>query len=118
MSLMSPLLFCLCRPSWWFCAFPYSFLIFVYDEIRKLILRRNPGGEGRMARGVKGWEGKQRASSSFSLGLSDVSLLSLPSLPALPFTLFPSATLCLKIGSPSVAQAALELVSLSFSVLG
>uniref|UniRef100_A0A8D3BTS8 Sodium/potassium-transporting ATPase subunit alpha n=1 Tax=Scophthalmus maximus TaxID=52904 RepID=A0A8D3BTS8_SCOMX len=31
-------------PSWWFCAFPYSFLIFVYDEIRKLILRRNPGG--------------------------------------------------------------------------
>uniref|UniRef100_A0AAY4AD87 Sodium/potassium-transporting ATPase subunit alpha n=1 Tax=Denticeps clupeoides TaxID=299321 RepID=A0AAY4AD87_9TELE len=32
------------RPSWWFCAFPYSFLIFVYDEIRKLLLRRNPGG--------------------------------------------------------------------------
>ncbi|KAK3508555.1 hypothetical protein QTP70_032689, partial [Hemibagrus guttatus] len=31
-------------PSWWFCAFPYGFLIFVYDEIRKLILRRNPGG--------------------------------------------------------------------------
>uniref|UniRef100_A0AAX7T2J4 Sodium/potassium-transporting ATPase subunit alpha n=1 Tax=Astatotilapia calliptera TaxID=8154 RepID=A0AAX7T2J4_ASTCA len=33
------------RPTWWFCAFPYSFLIFVYDEARKLILRRNPGGE-------------------------------------------------------------------------
>ncbi|XP_077447315.1 sodium/potassium-transporting ATPase subunit alpha-3 isoform X1 [Stigmatopora argus] len=32
------------KASWWFCAFPYSFLIFVYDEIRKLILRRNPGG--------------------------------------------------------------------------
>ncbi|XP_066575534.1 sodium/potassium-transporting ATPase subunit alpha-3b isoform X1 [Amia ocellicauda] len=32
------------KPSWWFCAFPYSFLIFIYDEIRKLILRRNPGG--------------------------------------------------------------------------
>uniref|UniRef100_A0A1A8KG67 Sodium/potassium-transporting ATPase subunit alpha n=1 Tax=Nothobranchius kuhntae TaxID=321403 RepID=A0A1A8KG67_NOTKU len=32
------------KPSWWFCAFPYSFLIFVYDEVRKLILRRNPGG--------------------------------------------------------------------------
>merc|ERR1712212_652740 len=32
------------KPSWWFCAFPYSFLIFVYDEIRKLILRRSPGG--------------------------------------------------------------------------
>lgn len=45
--------FPLCRPSWWFCAFPYSFLIFVYDEIRKLILRRNPGGEGRMARGTE-----------------------------------------------------------------
>ncbi|XP_061919871.1 sodium/potassium-transporting ATPase subunit alpha-3 [Entelurus aequoreus] len=32
------------KPSWWFCAFPYSFLIFVYDEIRKLLIRRNPGG--------------------------------------------------------------------------
>lgn len=32
------------RPTWWFCAFPYSFLIFVYDEIRKLLIRRNPGG--------------------------------------------------------------------------
>lgn len=37
--------FLVCRPSWWFCAFPYSFLIFVYDEVRKLILRRNPGGK-------------------------------------------------------------------------
>jgi hypothetical protein len=44
----------LCRPSWWFCAFPYSFLIFVYDEIRKLILRRNPGGEGLGAGGRLG----------------------------------------------------------------
>ncbi|XP_061573127.1 sodium/potassium-transporting ATPase subunit alpha-3b isoform X2 [Cololabis saira] len=32
------------KPTWWFCAVPYSFLIFVYDEIRKLLLRRNPGG--------------------------------------------------------------------------
>ncbi|XP_049603657.1 sodium/potassium-transporting ATPase subunit alpha-2 [Syngnathus scovelli] len=32
------------RIGWWFCAFPYSLLIFVYDEVRKLILRRNPGG--------------------------------------------------------------------------
>uniref|UniRef100_V9KCZ0 Sodium/potassium-transporting ATPase subunit alpha n=1 Tax=Callorhinchus milii TaxID=7868 RepID=V9KCZ0_CALMI len=32
------------KPNWWFCAFPYSFLIFVYDEIRKLIIRRHPGG--------------------------------------------------------------------------
>ncbi|XP_025716499.1 sodium/potassium-transporting ATPase subunit alpha-2 isoform X6 [Callorhinus ursinus] len=30
--------------SWWFCATPYSILIFVYDEIRKLIIRRHPGG--------------------------------------------------------------------------
>ncbi|KAF7692623.1 sodium/potassium-transporting ATPase subunit alpha-2 isoform X1 [Silurus meridionalis] len=29
---------------WWFCALPYSLLIFIYDEIRKLILRRSPGG--------------------------------------------------------------------------
>lgn len=32
------------RASWWFPAFPYSLLIFIYDECRKLILRRNPGG--------------------------------------------------------------------------
>ncbi|KAM9512246.1 sodium/potassium-transporting ATPase subunit alpha-3-like isoform 1-T1 [Salvelinus alpinus] len=32
------------KPSWWFCAVPYSVLIFVYDEIRKLLIRRNPGG--------------------------------------------------------------------------
>uniref|UniRef100_A0A663LNR7 Sodium/potassium-transporting ATPase subunit alpha n=1 Tax=Athene cunicularia TaxID=194338 RepID=A0A663LNR7_ATHCN len=30
-------------PTWWFCAFPYSLLIFLYDEVRKLIIRRNPG---------------------------------------------------------------------------
>uniref|UniRef100_A0AAY5L877 Sodium/potassium-transporting ATPase subunit alpha n=1 Tax=Esox lucius TaxID=8010 RepID=A0AAY5L877_ESOLU len=29
---------------WWFCALPYALLIFVYDEVRKYILRRNPGG--------------------------------------------------------------------------
>ncbi|KAF1663493.1 Sodium/potassium-transporting ATPase subunit alpha-1, partial [Aptenodytes patagonicus] len=32
------------KPTWWFCAFPYSLLIFLYDEVRKLIIRRNPGG--------------------------------------------------------------------------
>uniref|UniRef100_A0A3B5MZ03 Sodium/potassium-transporting ATPase subunit alpha n=1 Tax=Xiphophorus couchianus TaxID=32473 RepID=A0A3B5MZ03_9TELE len=32
------------KPSWWFCAFPYSFLIFLYDEVRRYILRRSPGG--------------------------------------------------------------------------
>ncbi|CAO2638421.1 Sodium/potassium-transporting ATPase subunit alpha-4 [Lemmus lemmus] len=30
--------------NWWFCALPYSVLIFIYDEIRKLIIRRRPGG--------------------------------------------------------------------------
>ncbi|XP_027468591.1 sodium/potassium-transporting ATPase subunit alpha-4 isoform X4 [Zalophus californianus] len=30
--------------SWWFCATPYSILIFIYDEVRKLIIRRHPGG--------------------------------------------------------------------------
>lgn len=35
----------LSRVTWWFCAFPYSLLIFAYDEVRKLILRRYPGGE-------------------------------------------------------------------------
>lgn len=32
------------RLSWWFPAFPYSLTIFIYDECRKFILRRNPGG--------------------------------------------------------------------------
>ncbi|TKC49856.1 hypothetical protein EI555_011817, partial [Monodon monoceros] len=31
------------KPTWWFCAFPYSLLIFVYDEVRKLVIRRRPG---------------------------------------------------------------------------
>jgi sodium/potassium-transporting ATPase subunit alpha len=30
--------------NWWLPAIPFSFLIFVYDECRKFILRRNPGG--------------------------------------------------------------------------
>uniref|UniRef100_A0A8C0HUX8 Sodium/potassium-transporting ATPase subunit alpha n=1 Tax=Balaenoptera musculus TaxID=9771 RepID=A0A8C0HUX8_BALMU len=30
--------------TWWLCATPYSILILVYDEIRKLIIRRHPGG--------------------------------------------------------------------------
>uniref|UniRef100_A0A3Q1J337 Sodium/potassium-transporting ATPase subunit alpha n=1 Tax=Anabas testudineus TaxID=64144 RepID=A0A3Q1J337_ANATE len=33
------------KPLWWFCAFPYSLLIFLYDEVRKYILRRSPGGK-------------------------------------------------------------------------
>merc|ERR1712003_162862 len=36
---MSPLKF-----NWWLPAIPFSILIFIYDEIRKFILRRNPGG--------------------------------------------------------------------------
>jgi len=30
--------------NWWFPAFPFSLLIFVFDEIRKLLLRQYPGG--------------------------------------------------------------------------
>jgi len=30
--------------NWWFPAFPFSLLIFVFDEIRKYLLRQNPGG--------------------------------------------------------------------------
>jgi len=30
--------------NWWFTALPYSILIFIYDETRKLILRKSPGG--------------------------------------------------------------------------
>ena len=30
--------------NWWFPAIPFSVLIFCYDELRKFLLRRNPGG--------------------------------------------------------------------------
>lgn len=30
--------------NWWFPAIPFSILIFIFDEIRKWILRENPGG--------------------------------------------------------------------------
>ena len=30
--------------NWWLPAIPFSVLIFIYDEIRKFLLRRNPGG--------------------------------------------------------------------------
>jgi len=30
--------------NWWFPAAPFSILIFVFDEVRKYLLRRNPGG--------------------------------------------------------------------------
>ena len=32
------------RATWWFPAMPFSLAIFIYDESRKYILRRNPGG--------------------------------------------------------------------------
>nr|KAG5691923.1 hypothetical protein BaRGS_000632 [Batillaria attramentaria] len=32
------------RFTWWLVALPFSLAIFIYDECRKLILRRNPGG--------------------------------------------------------------------------
>lgn len=30
--------------NWWIPAIPFSILIFCYDEVRKYLLRRNPGG--------------------------------------------------------------------------
>jgi sodium/potassium-transporting ATPase subunit alpha len=30
--------------TWWFPALPFSILIWVYDEVRRYLLRRNPGG--------------------------------------------------------------------------
>jgi sodium/potassium-transporting ATPase subunit alpha len=30
--------------NWWLPAIPFSILIFIYDEARKFIIRRNPGG--------------------------------------------------------------------------
>uniref|UniRef100_A0A915KCK9 Cation-transporting P-type ATPase C-terminal domain-containing protein n=1 Tax=Romanomermis culicivorax TaxID=13658 RepID=A0A915KCK9_ROMCU len=32
------------RFHWWFPALPFSILIFVFDECRRYVLRRNPGG--------------------------------------------------------------------------
>ena len=32
------------RPLWLVCGVPFSVAIFIYDEIRKLIIRRRPGG--------------------------------------------------------------------------
>ncbi|XP_076838512.1 sodium/potassium-transporting ATPase subunit alpha-1-like [Brachyhypopomus gauderio] len=32
------------EPAWLFCAVPYALLIFFYDEGRRYLLRRNPGG--------------------------------------------------------------------------
>lgn len=32
------------RFTWWLIPLPFSILIFVYDEGRRFILRRNPGG--------------------------------------------------------------------------
>ncbi|KAM9242057.1 sodium/potassium-transporting ATPase subunit alpha-4 [Dugong dugon] len=32
------------KVTWWVCAMPYSLVIFTYDELRKFILRRRPGG--------------------------------------------------------------------------
>lgn len=32
------------RLDWWFPALPFSLIIFIYDEARRFILRRSPGG--------------------------------------------------------------------------
>ena len=30
--------------TWWFIPMPFSLIIFLYDEIRKMLVRKNPGG--------------------------------------------------------------------------
>jgi len=36
---------CVCGSwRWWFAPLPFSILIFVYDECRRYMLRRHPGG--------------------------------------------------------------------------
>lgn len=35
------------RPQYWFVAVPYAILIWVYDEVRKLFIRRYPGSKRR-----------------------------------------------------------------------
>merc|ERR1712126_574612 len=32
------------KPTWWLPAMPFSLTIFIYDEVRKTLLRKNPGG--------------------------------------------------------------------------
>ena len=29
---------------WWFYPMPFSLMIFIYDEVRRYMIRRNPGG--------------------------------------------------------------------------
>ena len=31
------------KSNWWFPALPFSLLIFVFDEVRKFLIRANPG---------------------------------------------------------------------------
>ena len=30
--------------TWWLVALPFSLVIFIYDEVRRWLMRRNPGG--------------------------------------------------------------------------
>ncbi|CAI5449985.1 unnamed protein product [Caenorhabditis angaria] len=32
------------RFSWWFCAVPFAFVIFIFDETRRFLIRKYPGG--------------------------------------------------------------------------
>lgn len=31
--------------TWWLCGIPFSLAIFIYDEFRRYLIRKNPGGE-------------------------------------------------------------------------
>lgn len=114
----SLLLSLLRRPSWWFCAFPYSFLIFVYDEIRKLILRRNPGGEGLTGVKVGGWGEWERAAGGGGWRAppgDDANLTVFPLLPPLPYPLLPSALSLHPLGTSSLSPSIRASSSLCLS---
>ena len=44
MSITDSLFLSIYRAEWWFTAITFSLLIFVYDELRKLLIRKYPGG--------------------------------------------------------------------------
>lgn len=41
---LAEIFYVLSRFSWWFPALPFSIVIFVYDEVRRYLIRRYPGG--------------------------------------------------------------------------
>lgn len=55
------------RFTWWLPALPFSILIFVYDECRRFILRRNPGGKYWSDHAVLVSQGCHNTNKNYSL---------------------------------------------------